>query len=76
MRAIERVDVRPEPSACRAALASTGRAGLALGLLQQGWTVRQLLRQFYGIDSGPLWDDAAECRAFRRTLQRSNEGVN
>ena len=54
----------------------TGRAGLAIGLLQQGWTVRQLLRQFYGIDSGPSWDDAAERRAFRRTLQRSTEAVN
>ncbi len=57
-------------------LKQTGRAGLALGLLQQGWTVRQLLRQFYGIDSGPSWDDAAERRAFRRTLQRSTEAVN
>ena len=57
-------------------LKQTGRAGLALGLLQHGWTVRQLLRQFYGIDSGPSWDDAAERRAFRRTLQRSKEAVN
>jgi hypothetical protein len=57
-------------------LKRTGRAGLALSLLQQGWTVRQLLRQFYGIDSGPSWDDAAERRAFRRTLQRSKEAVN
>jgi hypothetical protein len=57
-------------------LKQTGRAGLALSLLQQGWTVRQLLRQFYGIDSGPSWDDAAERRAFRRTLQRSTEAVN
>jgi len=57
-------------------LKQTARAGLALGLLQQGWTVRQLLRQFYGIDSGPSWDDAAERRAFRRTLQRSRDAVN
>ncbi len=59
-----------------ARLKQTGRAGLAMGLLRQGWTVRQLLRQFYGIDSGPSWDDAAERRAFRRTLQRSKEAVN
>ena len=45
----------------------TGCAGLAFSLLQ-GWTVRQLLRQFNGIDSGPSWDDAAERRAFRKTL--------
>ena len=52
----------------------TGRAGLALSLLQQGWTVRQLLRQFYGIDSGPSWDDAAERRAFMRTLKNQCTG--
>ncbi len=57
-------------------LKQTGRAGLALSLLQQGWTVRQLLRQFYGIDSGPSWDDQVERRAFRRTLHHSTEAVN
>jgi hypothetical protein len=56
-------------------LVRTGRAGLALTLLGSGFTARQLLRQFYGIDSGPAWDDAAERRAFRRTLQRG-EAVN
>ncbi len=57
-------------------LKQTGRAGLALHRLQQGWTVRQLLRQFYVIDSGPSWDDPAERQAFQRTLQRSTEAVN
>ena len=50
-------------------LKQTGRAGLALGLLQQGWAVRQLLRQSYGIDSRPSWDDAAERRTFLQTLR-------
>lgn len=52
-----------------------GRVGLALTLLQSGFTVRQLLRQFYGIDSASSWDDAAERRVFRMTLQRA-EAVN
>ncbi len=51
-------------------LVQTGRAELAISRLRAGLTVRQLLQQFYGIVSGPSWDDAAERRAFRRTLRR------
>lgn len=50
-------------------LKRTGRAGLALSLLRSGFTVRQLLRRMYGIEAGPSWDDAAERRAFRKTLR-------
>lgn len=58
-------------------LKRTGRAGLPVSLLRSGFTVRNLLRQFYGIDSGPSWDDAAERRAFLRTLRHSRtEAVN
>lgn len=52
--------------------ARTGRAGLALGLLDSGFTGRDLLRRLYGVESEQgSWDSNAEGRAFARTLRRA-----
>lgn len=52
-------------------LVRTGRAGQAEALLRSGVTVRELFGQFYGIWLQAGEDEAAEARAFLRTLARA-----
>ncbi len=50
-------------------LVRTGRADAAEAMLRSGHAVRDVLRAFYGIGmTEPVYDEAADVRAFRRLL--------